>query len=152
GARLDLDEARDLVVRVTLDVVQNENLAEGGGQTLEHAMNVRIRLGLRRGHDVVDLDERMAGGGTPPLAITVEGNAGEPRPKHCLAAKGGEARGRTNPGLLQKVAGFRTKWPDESAQHAVDRRRVTAIEADKRSLITLGESSDQDGVDWIVLA
>src|SRR5262249_9627108 len=117
----------------------------------EHAMDVRVRIGLRRGHDIVELDERMAGSVPSPLAITVEGNSREPRSKQGVAAKGGEARGRTNPGFLQKVTRFRAKGSDKSAQHAVDRRRVTSIEADKRPLVTLGESPDQDSVDWIIL-
>jgi hypothetical protein len=151
GARLDLDETGDFLVRVSFDVVQNENFAEAGWQALEDPSDVPDRVGISRSDRVVEFHMLVPVGPPPPLAITVQGDPRQPRPELGIATEGREARGRPDPCLLEKVGSLSVARTHEPRQQPVGRGRVAPVEAEKRAFVALDESPDQNRVGWLSL-
>src|SRR5215472_220965 len=132
--------------------MHDQDFAKRLRQALENAADVAVRLCWPVGVGVTELEIVVSGVPAAPLAVAVQGDADEPGAELGLAPKRGQARRGARPRLLQKVACVRPKWPKQTYQHPVDRRRVAAVEPDKGRLIAPAEPADENAVGDLVVS
>ena len=121
----------DLVVRVSLEVVQDYDFAQSCAQTREGSIDVDPRLrGERRCMQLLDWGRGHARGDVPRhFGVSqedVHGDAMEPRAESRLAAKLTETLPGVDEHLLRAIV--RQIVPDDASRQRVDARRVCDVE------------------------
>ena len=142
SSRLDAEETADLLVGVSLHVVQHEHLAIPSRQALDGALQIDpiLRTGWRapgNRHLILFFVQ----GRVPPLAFApelsraVDGDPAEPGGQRRAPAERPEALDRANPRPLNQLLGPRLVPATEPKGEAIERRGVPAVEGAERRLV-----------------
>src|SRR5262249_34652881 len=140
----DVQGDGDLLVGVTPDVVEHQDLAEALGKGLEGAAHVHLPLGAgaREG-------AREAGGRKAPrlcprpdvLAGAVHDDSREPRTQGGAAAEAAEPLKSPAPRLLEHVSRVGVAAAEQPDREAEEDRRVAPVQLAKRGLVAPGKDS-----------